>query len=332
MLNSKGGIAGHQVKLIVDNDQANPTIAENQAQQLVSSGVAAILTPGTEVTSSVTIPIFQKAKVPVLFNLPDDSWSDGTKWPYFFATGWSTNDNAKALVQYAKANGAKAVGLASDNTGFGLAFEQDVQKEAAAQGLKIVKTVNWSETVVDLTTTMQELRAAGADSIIIGGGVGYQQAFTALTTLGWKPSIYGYTAIYELPSFGGLEGTPLATNAFATCGSYCLASGTKPPESLVTLVNDIKAKIGNVPDIASSVVFNEDDLLILKYTIQKSHTLSGPALRDAIQTIHNQSFTLPTDKYTFTATQHRGLHTPDPIGAIALGFNPQGFPYIAPQP
>jgi branched-chain amino acid transport system substrate-binding protein len=83
-LNQAGGIAGHQVQLILLNDQGDPATAVSAAQQLVSDHVAGVVYAGTSATVTQTVPVFMKSKVPVVMLDPLDQWADGSKYPYFF--------------------------------------------------------------------------------------------------------------------------------------------------------------------------------------------------------------------------------------------------------
>jgi branched-chain amino acid transport system substrate-binding protein len=329
-LNANGGIAGHQIDFISANTQGSPSVAASQAEQLVSQHVAAILSVGTETEAPADVPVFMKAKIPVVFYNPGDTWGDGTKWPYYFVTMWSTDASAKGLVAYAKTRGAKAVGLASDNTGFGQEFSADITKEAAAASLPIAKTVSYDPTAVDLSTQMAQLKSAGADSLIIGGGGGFTQAFTALQSSGWSPSIYSFASIWHLPKLGGLQGTPLAANAFSNCDGYCLASGSQPLPAVDALTKIVFAKVGQLADAGVQVIGGNDSLLILKYAIEKTNSVDGNALKQTIESIKGMSFTVPTYSYTYTSTNHQGITDPVPVGSVGQGLGPDLFPYLAP--
>jgi branched-chain amino acid transport system substrate-binding protein len=329
-MNTHGGIAGHKIAFQALNDQLDPTVAASDAEQLVSQGVTAILSVGTETEAPADVPVFMKGHVPVVFYNPGDTWANGVKWPYYFMTLWTTLASTNALLKEVKAQGIKSVGIASDNTGFGTEFLQDAVKSAGAYHVKVVKTVQYPTTAVSLNTQMQELKAAGADALVIGGGGGFNQAFAGLQAIGWSPPIYSYSSITHLPKFGGLAGTPLAATSYFQCDGYCIKhpNGQLPPK-LKSLTNYLLPISGPVPDPAVNIIGGYDALSILKYAIEKQHTLNGPAIRQAILGIKNKSFTVPSFKYTYTVANHQGLRTNLPIGNVGFGMNTQGYPYLA---
>jgi len=329
-LNSKGGIDGHKLKFISLNDQLDPTIAATDAEQLISDNVKAVFSVGTETEAPSDVPIFMKAKIPVIFYNPGDTWGDATKWPYYYKTGWGTNDGSIALANYAKSLGITKIGLASDNSGFGMQSAQDFINQAKVDGLTIVKSVYYPPTVVSLGTQMASLKAAGAKGVFITGGGGYNQAFAAMTASGWHPYIFSYASILQLPQMGGLLGTSLAKDAYVDCDGYALKPGGTLPAFYSQLTSIVEKATGPQQNPGTAVIFGYDDLLIYKYAVEKANSVSGPAVQAVLNKVTDKSFTMPGYTYTYTPTNHNGLTFVPPICSVALGFGPQQNPYLAP--
>jgi branched-chain amino acid transport system substrate-binding protein len=330
LMNSDGGIDGRQLEFTSKNTNLDPATAASEAQQLIDDGVVAVISAGTETEAPAAVPVFMKAKVPVLFWNPGDTWGDGAKWPYYFSTSWATAQYAESLVNFAQKHGATKVGLAADSTGFGKEFSNDVTTAAAAVNLNIVKTVSYDVSAVDVSTQMQQIKDAGADSLIIGGGGGFSQAFAGLQTIGYSPNIYSFSSIWFLPKLGGLEGTPLAQKAFAT-SAYCLpASGVVPP-TLDKAANAVKDASGSYPPTGDIVIPGYDVLQILKLAIETSKSTKGPDIKQQIESISGKSFILDDHKYTYTSSNHDGLKDiPVCVASVAKGIGPDGIPYLAP--
>jgi len=100
--NTHGGISGHPVKLIVNNDAGNPTTAVAQVKQLIQSDhvLGVVDASGAE---EAFAPILAAAKVPVIGGLDTDAvyWTDGD----FFSEGTSPQADNLGAVALAKKQG-----------------------------------------------------------------------------------------------------------------------------------------------------------------------------------------------------------------------------------
>jgi branched-chain amino acid transport system substrate-binding protein len=326
-LNASGGIAGHMVDLVAENDQGTPAIAITMAEKLVSDHVAAIINTGTPGSYPASIPVFMKAKVPVVTNAnPDDQYTDGTKFPYMFITGWPLSATAKSWVAIAQQKHITKVGVAADTSGFGQQTANDFVSQAKAAGLDVVKQVSYDTGATDLSTPVAQLRSAGAEAVVIGGLAGYDQAFAAMRTSGWTPWIFAYASPNVEPKRAGLQGTPQEARAYAVCSGYCAPEGGTIPARLSVIAKVVSAvEPGSDPTFEG--LFGNDSLLILKYAIETAKSLNSDAIKSAIESIQNMSFTLDSLKYTFSSTEHGGLTTPEPMAAVRLGLGQYGVPF-----
>src|SRR4051812_22215869 len=65
VLNETGGVAGHEIDVVVCNDNFDPNTAAACARQAVDEGVVAIVGPASGYASSA-LPILEEAKIPYL--------------------------------------------------------------------------------------------------------------------------------------------------------------------------------------------------------------------------------------------------------------------------
>lgn len=61
--NIRGGINGREIRLIIKDDQQDPAVARQAAQDLISEEVAAIIGPMTSDMGMVVAPILNDAKI-----------------------------------------------------------------------------------------------------------------------------------------------------------------------------------------------------------------------------------------------------------------------------
>lgn len=326
-LNAAGGIAGHQVTLVSYNDQGNPTIAVQKAEELVSDGVSAVIYAGTAATDQQTVPVFMKAKIPVVMLAPSDRWANGAKWPYFFDVYPLNGPTMTKLVAFAKAKGVTKLGVVSDGSTFASTLASVLVPDAKAAGLPIVKAVTISPTAVDVNTQMTQLKSAGVNGIALLAEAGLGTVYDSLRSIGWTPPIVTTAAAYVV-GYSALG--PLATTTFSNCG-VALRHGQALNSSLTSVMKAVTAKTGVQPN-DTSAIYDNDGLLILKYAIQKAKSLSGPAIAQAIESIHDQSFTSPLFAYSFSASNHGGWPAAQVHVCDMAPLGPYGIPYIASAP
>ncbi len=105
-VNASGGINGHPVQLIADDDGTNPGTSVSDAQTLISDHVVAIIDDTTLVQAWA--PAVEAANIPVVgsytINAPFDSSPD------FYAEGQTNQTTLQAIVAVAKEAGAKNIG------------------------------------------------------------------------------------------------------------------------------------------------------------------------------------------------------------------------------
>ncbi len=327
--NSRGGIAGHQIQLTSLNDQGDPSVAVSDAEQLVNDHVAAIVYDGTSTTVQQATAVFMKAKVPVVDFAPDDTWADGSKWPYAFTDYNVLQPQGVAIAKYAHGLGASKLGILSDTTPLGEGLASDVAGAAKANGDTVVGNTTYSLTATNMTTQLQQLRSAGAESLVLPGEVGLGQVYTDLQGMNWSPHIFTEFAAYFVgySSIGSL-----AAHALSTCQ-------TDIPENqpIPAPLNDLTAYVTarthiSQPGLASSLLNANDSLLILKYAIEQAKSLNGPAIVKAIEGIHGQGFTVPQWTYTFTAADHAGWPNSSSYLCKLTPLGPYQTPYTAPNP
>jgi branched-chain amino acid transport system substrate-binding protein len=324
-LNSQGGIDGHRVTLVTLNDQGDPAVAVAQAQQLVQDHVAGVIYAGTSATVNQTVPVLEKARIPIVMLDPLDQWSNGTKYPYFFDNYPLNKPTMSYMVTFAKDKGVTKLGVIGDGTSFFQQLDADLVPAAEAQHLPITATVSYSPTAVDVTTQVRELQASGANGIALLAEAGLGSVYNAMREIGWTTPTILTTAAATIVGYTSLGS--LASNAYANC-TVALKAGQQPDPSLAHIMQVVEAKIGVTPFATAAPIYN-DDFLILKDAITKANSLSGPAIKNQIEHMTDVSFTSPQFRYTFTPTDHDGWPKSEIYMCRLTAFGPYDLPIIA---
>lgn len=170
-INAAGGINGRMVKLIIEDDTTNPDTALSKANGLIfSEKVLALLGPiqtaNTVAIGGVSAPI----KLPqIAFNGLGPAIERDRKCVFHAAP--PQNQNAKAMLEYAKSIGVKNAAALYDS-GYGTVVWNELSKYADSYGIKFAVTEKFEIAATDTTPQAAKIRAAQPDAIFIIGVTG----------------------------------------------------------------------------------------------------------------------------------------------------------------
>ncbi len=325
LLNGKGGIAGHQVQLITLNDQGDPATAVSGAQQLVSQHVAGVIYAGTSATVTQTVPVFMKAKVPVVMLDPLDQWDNGKAYPYFFDNYPLNQPTTNVMVSFARDTlHVTKLGVIGDGSTFADTLTSDLKTSASKGGAQITSTVSYQPAAADVSTQVRQVQSSGAGAVVLLAAAGMGHVYDAMRTIGWTPPIITTAASFfsGYSSLGNLGATSYSNCAIA------LPKGEQPDAGTTAVLEPTTAKTGVNPSVGQLVLTN-DDLLIFKTAIEQTHSLDPAKIKSAIEGFKNRSFTSPAFRYTFSATHHGGWPESEIHICNMAPLGPFDLPYIA---
>lgn len=302
-INADGGIAGHQLILDVKDDKSTPDGAVAAAQALVSDNVAMVAYIGTSPNSLQAGPVVDKAKIPVITLLTDATFEDGSKWPYIYNDYSDSKQGVYPYAPFLKSKGVTKVVSINDTTPASAAFSGYADDAVKAAGIQVLKSVSFDPTAVDLTTQVQQLKAAGTGWLLANNVVGFGPLYNALRAVGWRPNILETTAAYY-DSSGALGNFAPTTWAGCNVGS---TPGKELPANVTKVLARATAKLGHPhPDLLVGAASAYDALLQFKYAVEKAGSIKGPDVIKGLDTTRNRSFSNPDWTYTYTASNHLG--------------------------
>lgn len=97
--NQAGGIAGHQVELLIRDDQQEPEAATRALRELIAQGVVAVVGPMTSAMAMPMVPIANEAGILLLSPTASTDELSGRD-DHFFRVNASTHENASRIAQY----------------------------------------------------------------------------------------------------------------------------------------------------------------------------------------------------------------------------------------
>ncbi len=138
-INAKGGVAGRQLKLTVEDGACDPKTAAAAASKLVSQGIDVSVGGYCSGATLPTLSIFNKAGIPMLIPAANSTDLVDQKLPNVFLINGTGTQQAAAAVKQMKKQGAKSIALIDDNTSYSKDITtrsaEDIKKDG---GLKVV--------------------------------------------------------------------------------------------------------------------------------------------------------------------------------------------------
>ncbi len=169
-INAAGGIKGQALKLIIRDDLGEPDRAREVDQELINTGVAAIIGHPTSAQSLVGMEITNPAKM-VLISPTVSSPAFSGQDDYFFRVYPSFRQSAQAFAEYIfqkERLSRVAVILDRDNSGYSQSYGDTFQEHFRALGGQITGLEFFSsKKQLDVTGLLTSLQAGKPSGILI---------------------------------------------------------------------------------------------------------------------------------------------------------------------
>ncbi|MFI7426650.1 ABC transporter substrate-binding protein [Micromonospora sp. NPDC049836] len=214
-INNAGGIksqGGKKLELVSADTQGKPEVGQSEAQRLIQDGVVGLVgTYQSAVTANVST-VAERNKVPLLIDVSsaDSILSQGYKFTFRVQPSSTVLGTAGAqfLDQVAKAANqpVKTVAVLHEQGPFGTAIRDAFKAEAEKAGIKVGPALAYdAANVSDLTTQVTQVKASGADVLMVAGyyrdGVLAAKAVATVKPPALK-AVYGVAnGAFDLPQF-----------------------------------------------------------------------------------------------------------------------------------
>jgi branched-chain amino acid transport system substrate-binding protein len=164
LVNTTGGIKGHPLRIVVQDDQSNPANAVQIANQIFARHVPIFIGPGFGATCTAVLPLV--ANGPVMFCLsnvihpPNGSFA--------FSALPSTKDFTAVAFRWFKAKGIHKLALLTSTDASGQDGEQVAVEDLRLpefRDLQLVANEHFSVGDLTVAAQMSRIKAAGAEAI-----------------------------------------------------------------------------------------------------------------------------------------------------------------------
>jgi branched-chain amino acid transport system substrate-binding protein len=194
-VNAAGGLNGHEVNIVVKDDNTNPATALTDAQALISSKVAVII--DEDIVDAAWAKVAADAKVPVVGgNITSTGYGVD---PNFYPSGQTNDSVIYSSIATAKQAGAKKIAVIYCSESPTCAASLPGLKSAGkALGVPVVYSAGVSATAPNYTAQCLAAKQAGADALFIGDGTNtIDRIATNCTQQGYKPTYITEGAGFE---------------------------------------------------------------------------------------------------------------------------------------
>lgn len=161
-LNAAGGVDGHKIQIVALDDQTQPDQDVQQARQLVSQKVAAIVGPSVVAGCHAVAPLVT-GRGPVDYCLSPGIQPSGN----VFSASVKTDDLAMRMLSYWKGKGITKIGLISTTDASGKDGARAVDAAAQKAGVDVVSSADYDPTAVSATSQLQQVMSAGPQAIVV---------------------------------------------------------------------------------------------------------------------------------------------------------------------
>jgi branched-chain amino acid transport system substrate-binding protein len=321
-MNAHGGIAGHQIQLVVENNQSDPTIAVSAAKKLINEGVVATVYNGSSSEAKdQVVALEQRAKIIGIAPEALGQYDDAGKYPYYFTDNALNSQVTDALAAFAKKSSFDDVGVLGDSSPQGNDYLVQFAKSAKADGVNIVKSTSYPTGATTMTTQLSTLKEAGAKTLALFCYGGCGQVFDSLRQINWKPHVLVSPNVYYI-AYASVKDYGDVT--YSAC-PYSVEKGAKAPPGVAAAITAIAPKLGGPSPLDQVYAETADAMQILKYAIETAQSTDGDAMKAALETLNNKTFTDPSVGFTFNSSHRAGYtpNTPDKLIPIC-GFTELG--------
>jgi ABC-type branched-subunit amino acid transport system substrate-binding protein len=298
--NAHDSICGHQIQITNYNDKGDPATSLSIARQLASQGETIVLQDSYSSPQNQIQPYLMQQHILVVNNDGAYALFNAQQNPEAFSVGPSNAQYAQEMVAYVKAHGYTNVGILSDGTSFAVELTADTVSDLKAAGIKLVTTVTYSPTAIDLTTPLTQAKDAGVQTLLTTGFTGVTAMVAGIKQIGWSPHIVSWGGLHAF----GVTASQVPPGTVDGC--YFSYTPGKPTSTLLTpenttLLKAMAAKIGTNPETAE-ILELYPALLVVKHAIETANSLDGAKLAAVLDDTSNLATNLPGIDMSFTAT------------------------------
>ncbi len=307
-LNAKGGILGRKIEVVVEDNRSEPQEAVTVYRKMISEKVNVFASGCVSAGNFAAAGLVVRAETPMVLCSILPQQPDHVKWA--FTTIPPPRFEVETRLAYLKdKTQVKKIGVLHDPTPYANLQKQAAEKSAASFGIEVVGIEQYKQDDADLSVQISKMHAAGARAILkIGLGGTTLTAAKNIKQLGLDMLML--TSLEDIAVFRPVA--EVLGDKFFFVASPSQVYDALPENALKTEIGKFitpwRAKHGDRdPNWAGR---GWDAVMIIAAAAEKSKSVEGPKLREAIESLG--AFQGTTGVYHFAADNHQGI-TENPL-------------------
>lgn len=171
-INSKGGVLGREVQLLVEDDVCKPEVATNTATRLISQGVHVVLGHICSGATKSALGIYNDSKIVTMSpSATNPDLTQSGRYPYFFRTIASDDMQARLETDFAlDVLKLKKIAVIHDKGDYGKGLAEFAKKFLEESGrAEVVLYEGVTPGAMDYSAVVHKIKRSKAEAVIYGG-------------------------------------------------------------------------------------------------------------------------------------------------------------------
>ncbi|MFH0821769.1 MAG: ABC transporter substrate-binding protein, partial [Pseudomonadota bacterium] len=167
-INSRGGINGSPVEILLEDDQTLESVALSAVDKLINKDkVLAIVGPCTSGNSLAVKAACEKARVPMVSSAAAEAIVEPAEDSKFiFKTTQRDSHAVLRILEQIKAMGITKIAVISETTPFGKQGLSHIRQLAPTLGIEIVVDETFGSTTTSMLPQLKKIRESGAGAVV----------------------------------------------------------------------------------------------------------------------------------------------------------------------
>ncbi|WP_445492025.1 ABC transporter substrate-binding protein [Niallia sp. 03133] len=282
-INEAGGVSGKKLKLVVQDDQANPSESVKVTQRLVTEqNIDAWMGTLKSSDTLTDLTITSKQDIPSFVPIAVADAITQSGYKNVFRNVSNNSLQVKALVDYILKNQPhKKIAIIAENTDYGRGLTEAFTKDFKAGGGKVINNEFYNVGQKEFNDQLTKIKSNKPDAIVISGLVAEGSLIVKQAKdLGMDTQFYSY---------GGFMGTaPIDLAGKAADGLIHTEYFTpvKGDKKIESFVNNYEKKYNKVPDSYYSAA-TYDAIYLYAEGVKNAGSVEGAKVNEAIRGIKN---------------------------------------------
>ena len=319
-INEEGGINGHELVVIIEDDASDQDQAVARATKLIEQDNVLAIIGSTGTGQSMAMrAVITEAGIPQV-SLAGSMIITQDFSPLVFQTPWSNALVVATTLEYLKEQGYTKIGLITEDTGFGKDGRALVTEKAAEYGLTVVSDQVFKPADTDMTGQLTVIKSAGADVVLMWSSVAASSTIPKnMKQLGMGIPLVGSHGIarQEFVDSAGdaAEGTVMFAGKVLAPEAY--GEGTPSYEAATSFIERYTETYGEPPTNTFAGHAYDGLYLVVEAMKRLDEGFTPADLRDEIE--KTSGFPGIGGVFTFSPTDHNGMTADDLVGYVVSG-------------